>query len=191
MKVLEEKIVKEGKILPGNVLKVGNFLTHQLDVDFLMEMGKEIAGLYANAGINKILTIESSGIAVAVAAASFLHVPVVFAKKHASSNIAANTYVTKVASYTHNKVYNVVVSCEFLKEGDRVLLVDDFLACGNALLGLMDLVNQAGAETVGVAVAIEKGYQGGGDKLRAMGLRVESLANIDSMDEKKGIKFRS
>lgn len=189
MKALEEKILKEGKVLPGNVLKVSNFLNHQLDVDFLMEMGKEIARLYEGAGVNKILTIEASGIAIAVAAAAHLHVPVVFAKKHTSSNIAADTYVTQVASYTHNKIYNVVVSKEFLNKGDKVLVVDDFLACGNAIVGLTDLVSQSGAKTVGVAVAIEKGYQGGGDKLRHSGLRVESLAKIASMSAEDGIRF--
>ena len=189
MKALEEKIVREGKILPGNVLKVSHFLNHQLDVDFLMEMGCEVARIYEGAGVNKVLTIEASGIALAVAVAAHMHVPVLFAKKSASSNMSADKYSTQVASYTHQKLYNVVVSRDLLHEEDRVLIVDDFLACGNAVLGLMDLVNQAGGSVVGVTAAIEKGYQGGGDALRARGIRVESLAVIDEMSE-AGIRFR-
>ena len=189
MKALQEKILREGKVLPGNVLKVSHFLNHQLDVDFLMEMGKEIARRFENSGVTKILTIEASGIALAVAAAAYMHVPVLFAKKSASTNMSANKYVTKVASYTHNKVYNVVVSRDLLNEGDRVLIIDDFLACGNAMLGLIDLVHQAGGEVIGVSAAIEKGYQGGGDELRAANIRVESLAIIDEMSE-SGIRFR-
>ena len=189
MKALQEKILREGKVLPGNVLKVSHFLNHQLDVDFLMEMGKEIARRFEDSGVTKILTIEASGIALAVAAAAYMHVPVLFAKKSASTNMSANKYVTKVASYTHNKVYNVVVSRDLLNEGDRVLIIDDFLACGNAMLGLIDLVHQAGGEVIGVSAAIEKGYQGGGDELRASNIRVESLAIIDEMSE-SGIRFR-
>jgi xanthine phosphoribosyltransferase len=189
MKALEEKILREGKILPGNVLKVSHFLNHQLDVDFLMEMGREIARLFEGAGVNKILTIEASGIALAVAAAAHMHVPVLFAKKSASSNMSADKYTTEVASYTHKRVYHVVVSRDLLSADDRVLIIDDFLACGNAMIGLMDLVRQAGGEVVGVSAAIEKGYQGGGDKLRAENIRVESLAIIDEMTE-NGIRFR-
>ena len=189
MKALEEKILREGKVLPGNVLKVSHFLNHQLDVDFLMEMGKEMASLFEGEGVNKILTIEASGIALAVAAAAHMHVPVLFAKKSSSSNMSSSKYATKVASYTHNKVYNVVVSRDLLNEGDRVLIIDDFLACGNAMVGLIDLVRQAKAEVVGVSAAIEKGYQGGGDSLRAANIRVESLAIIEEMSE-MGIRFR-
>ena len=176
-------------MLPGNVLKVSHFLNHQLDVDFLMEMGKEIARRFENDGVTKILTIEASGIALAVAAAAHMHVPVLFAKKSASSNMSSDKYATEVASYTHNKVYHVVVSRDLLNEGDRVLIIDDFLACGNAMLGLIDLVRQAGGEVVGLSAAIEKGYQGGGDSLRAANIRVESLAIIDEMSE-SGIRFR-
>jgi xanthine phosphoribosyltransferase len=190
MKALEEKIVREGKILPGNVLKVNHFLNHQLDVDFLMEMGREVARLYENAGVNKILTIEASGIALAVVVAAHMHVPVLFAKKNSTTNLSEDKYTTQVASFTHQKVYNVVVSRELLNASDRVLIVDDFLACGNAVFGLIDLVAQAGGEVVGVTAAIEKGYQGGGDKLRAQGVRVESLAVIDEMTE-DGIRFRA
>lgn len=183
MKALEERILREGKVLPGDILKVSGFLNHQLDVDFLMQMGEEIARLYAGAGVNKILTIEASGIALAVAAAAHLHVPVVFAKKNATTNLSDDTlYSARVHSYTHEKDYNVIVSKEFLYPEDRVLLVDDFLAVGNALHGMIEIVNQAGAEVCGAAIAIEKGYQHGGDDLRAAGIRVESLAVIDSME---------
>jgi xanthine phosphoribosyltransferase len=190
MKALEEKILREGEILPGNILKVNHFLNHQLDVDFMMEMGREVARLYEGAGINKILTIEASGIAFAVAVAAHMHVPVLFAKKSSSSNMSEGKLITQVASFTHQKVYNVMVSSDLLHASDRVLIVDDFLACGNAVFGLMDLVSQAGGEVVGVTAAIEKGYQGGGDKLRAQGVRVESLAVIDEMTE-AGIRFRN
>ena len=190
MKALQEKILREGKVLPGNVLKVSHFLNHQLDVDFLMEMGKEIARRFENSGVTKILTIEASGIALAVAAAAYMHVPVLFAKKSASTNMSANKYVTKVASYTHNKVYNVVVSRDLLNEGDRVLIIDDFLACGNAIKGLMKIAGEAGAEVAGCAIAIEKGFQGGGDELRAAGIRVESLAIVESMTD-TSVTFRS
>lgn len=189
MKALEEKILKEGTVLPGNILKVGSFLNHQLDVDFLMEMGLEIARLFKDDNVTKILTVETSGIAVAMAAAAQLHIPVVFAKKHKSSNISGNLYTTVVHSYTHNVDYNIVVDSEFLKSEDKVLIVDDFLANGKALLGLIDIVNQAGAELVGCSCAIEKGFQKGGDMLREKGIRVESLAIVESMDD-TSVTFR-
>ncbi len=189
MKALEEKILSEGTVLPGDILKVGSFLNHQLDVDFLMEMGQEIARIYQGEKINKILTIETSGIAIAVAAATFMRVPVVFAKKNRSSNIDSATYSVKIHSYTHNNDYDAVVSKDFLAPEDRVLIIDDFLANGQALNGLLDIVKQAGATPVGVAIAIEKGFQHGGDKLRARGIRVESLAIIDEMTDNT-IKYR-
>lgn len=189
MKALEEKILKEGKVLPGNILKVGSFLNHQIDVDFTMEMGKEIAGLFANDGVNKILTIETSGIPIAVAAGAAMHVPVVFAKKHKSSNVSGEVLSTVVHSYTHGTDYTVVVEKDYLSESDNVLIVDDFLANGKALLGLIDIVGQAGAEVVGACCAIEKGFQKGGDSLRADGIRVESLAVIDSMSD-TSVTFR-
>lgn len=189
IKALEQKILAEGKIYPGKVLKVGSFLNHQLDVDFLMKMGEEIDRLYKDCGITRILTIETSGIAIAFAAAARLHIPVVFAKKNKSLNISSNVYTTQVTSYTYKKEYQVVVEKDFLNKDDKVLIIDDFLASGCALEGLMDLVKQAGAQTIGIAVAIEKGFQKGGDKLRAQGIRVESLAIIDSMDSDK-IVFR-
>ena len=150
---------------------------------FLLEMGKEIARLYGNAGVNKILTIETSGIPIAFAAAQFMNVPVVFVKKNKSGNIADNLYSSRVESFTRKNVYDAVVSKEFLGQGDNVLVIDDFLAKGNALTGIMDIINQAGAGLVGCAIAIEKGFQGGGDELRAKGIRVDSLAIIESMTD--------
>lgn len=190
MKALEEKILKEGVVLPGNILKVGSFLNHQIDADFNMEMGREIASLYAGDGITRVLTIETSGIALALAAASALHVPMVFAKKNRSSNLSGDLYQTVVHSYTHNTDYTVVVERQYLQPGDRVLIVDDFLANGKALIGLRELVEMAGATVAGAAVAIEKGFQGGGDSLRAQGMRVESLAIIESMSD-RSLCFRS
>lgn len=182
MKALEEKILAEGKVYPGNILKVGSFLNHRLDVEFLLEMGAEICRLFEDEEITKIVTIEASGIAIAMAAAVHMKIPVVFAKKNQSSNLSPDNYTSKVHSYTHNRVYDVILSKEFLDSGDKVLIIDDFLANGKALRGLMDIVSQAGAETVGISVAIEKGFQGGGDELRAEGIRVESLAIVESMN---------
>lgn len=189
MKALEEKILKEGKVLPGNILKVGSFLNHQIDVDFIMEMGRETARLFENEKITKILTIETSGIAIAVGAGAAMHVPVVFAKKHKSSNVSGEVLSTVVHSYTHGTDYTVVVEKDYIRPDDKILLVDDFLANGKALLGLIDIVEQAGAEVVGASCAIEKGFQKGGDSLRADGIRVESLAVIDSMSD-TSVTFR-
>lgn len=188
MKLLEDRIRKEGRILPGPVLKVSSFLNHQMDPALMMEMGREIGSLFAGERITKVLTIESSGIAVALAAGYALGVPVLFAKKHRTSNVSGNLYQTMVHSYTHGTDYTVVVEREFLKAEDRVLIVDDFLANGKAVEGLLDLIRQAGAETAGAAIAIEKAFQEGGPRLRAAGLRVESLARIQRMDE-QGIVF--
>lgn len=185
MQQMEEKILKEGQVLPGGILKVGNFLNQQIDTAFLSEIGKEIANLFDGSDATKILTIESSGIAIAVAAGIIMDIPVVFAKKHKTSNVDGDIYSTKVHSFTHGTDYDVVVSNDYLLSDDRVLLVDDFLANGNALRGLVDLCEQAGAEVVGAAVAIEKRFQGGGDALRAEGIRVEPLACIESMDDDK------
>lgn len=189
MKALEEKIISEGKVLPGNILKVGNFLNQQMDVEFIMEMGDEIARLFHDSGATKILTVETSGIAIAFAAAYAMKLPLVFAKKHASANMSGDTYTAEVASFTHKKVYQIAVSAEYIRKGEKVLLVDDFLAVGNALRGLMSICGQADAEVVGVAVAIEKQFQGGGDSLRAEGHRIEALAKIASLDEKNGVTF--
>lgn len=190
MKALEQKILKDGAIYPGNIVKVSNFLNHQLDADFLMEIGAEIARLFANCGITKIVTIEASGIAIALAAAAHMHIPAVFAKKHQSTNIAGDVYTSMIYSYTHQNQYMAVIAKEFIGKNDKVLIVDDFLARGNALRGLIDIVGQAGAEVIGISTAIEKGFQGGGDKLREEGYRVESLAVIDSMTD-DSITFRS
>ena len=189
LKALEEKILKEGTVLPGSILKVGSFLNHQIDPAFIIEMGKEISRIYAGNEVTKILTIEASGIAIAVGAGIVMNLPVVFAKKHNSSNVDGELYCSVVHSYTHGRDYNVVVSKEFIKPGDKVLIVDDFLANGKALLGLIDIVKQAKAEVVGCTCAIEKGFQRGGDNLRKEGVRVESLAVIESM-ENNMITFR-
>lgn len=189
MQLMEEKILAEGKVLPGGILKVGSFLNQQIDTVFLKEMGVEIARLFQGSGITKVLTIESSGIAIAAAAGMELGVPVVFAKKHKSSNVDGSVYTSVVHSYTHNTDYTIVVSSDYLCTDDTILLVDDFLANGKALVGLCDLVSQAGAKLAGAAVAIEKGFQGGGDALRAQGVRVESLAIIESMND-VSIAFR-
>lgn len=189
MKAMEEKIIREGEVLPGNILKVGNFLNQQIDTAFLKEIGIEIARLYKDSGVSKVFTIEASGIAIAVAAAYELDVPVVFAKKNRSDNISGGTYTAKVDSFTHKTTNTIVVSQEFINKGDKILIVDDFLANGNALIGLCRIVEQAGAEVAGAAIAIEKGFQRGGDSLREKGLRVESLAIVESMTE-DGIVFR-
>lgn len=183
MKALEEKILKEGKVLPGNVLKVGSFLNQQIDTAFSMEMGREICRLFGDCGVTKILTVEASGIAFAFAAGAQLGVPVVFAKKHASANISGETYSACVYSYTHQRNYEIVVSKEYIRTDDRLLILDDFLANGNAINGMLEIAAQAGATVVGCGAAIEKGYQGGGDALRRRGYRVESLAIIESMNE--------
>ncbi len=189
MKRLEEKILAEGKILPGPVLKVSSFLNHQMDPDLMMALGAEIAQRFQGDSVTKILTIESSGIAISIAAGAHMHIPVLFAKKHRTSNVSGVLYQTLVHSYTHGTDYTVVVEREFLKPEDRVLIVDDFLANGAAVEGLCDLICQAGATAVGAAIAIEKGFQEGGKKLREAGMRVESLAIVDQMDE-NGIRFR-
>lgn len=186
---LEQRILKDGKILPGNNLKVGSFLNQEIDTILLSHMADEIADLYKDAGVNKIMTVESSGIAVATAVGIKMGVPVIFAKKHHTSNIDGAEYSTSCYSYTHGKSYNIVISRDYLRDDDVVLLVDDFLAAGNALNSMIDLVNQAGATLAGCAIEIEKGFQGGGDKLRAQGIRVESMALIESMSE-DGITFR-
>ena len=191
MKLLEEKILKDGVIKTGNVLKVDSFLNHQIDVPFVAKLGEEFKKLFADRPINKILTIEASGIGIASIAAMYFNVPVVFAKKASGTNMDKDVYFTKIYSYTQNKVNEVVVSKRFLSVDDHVLIIDDFLANGCALEGLIEIVRQAGATVEGVGIAIEKGFQGGGDKLRASGIRVESLAIIEKMDsQSKTIEFR-
>lgn len=190
IRALEERILAQGKVLPGEILKVGDFLNQQIDPDLLMQMGNEIASLFKDSGVTKILTIESSGIAVAFAAGYAMGVPVVFAKKHASINLSDDILTSKVYSYTHQKTYDIVVSSDYISKDDTVLIVDDFLAKGNALNGLIEIIEKAGAGLAGAAIAIEKGFQGGGDALRAKGIRVESLAIIESMSD-DSLTFRS
>ena len=191
MKLLEEKIRLEGQILAGNVLKVGHFVNHQIDITLLREMARELGRLYADAHVTKVLTIEASGIALAAAVALEMRVPMVFAKKNATANVSGEVYTARVASFTHNRVYDVIVPCAYLSAEDRVLIVDDFLAQGNALCGLIDIVGMSGAAVVGCGIIIEKGFQGGGDALRKRGIRVESLALVDRMDAETGeISFR-
>lgn len=189
MLLMEEKILKEGQVLPGGILKVGSFLNQQIDTGFLRAMGQEIARLYSGSSVTKVMTIEASGIAIAAAAAMELGVPMLFAKKHKTSNVDGSVYSTVVHSFTHGTDYTVVVSRDYLLPEDTVLLVDDFLANGAALRGLVELCRQAGATVAGAAIAIEKSFQGGGDALRAAGVRVESLAVIDRMDGDR-ITFR-
>jgi len=188
MKLLEDKIISDGRILPGNILKVDNFLNHLIDVKLVTECCKEWYELYKDDGVTKILTIEASGIGIACLAATHFDVPVLFAKKSKSTNIDGEFYTSKVESYTHGRVYDVIASKNHLCPEDRVLIIDDFLANGNALKALIDIVKQSGATVVGVGIAIEKEYQGGGRIIRDMGYRVESLAKIKSMDE-NGIVF--
>ncbi len=192
MELLKRKIVEEGEVYEGNILKVDCFLNHQIDIPFMKEIGKEFHRLYKGADINKILTIEASGIAIGSMVAQEFGCPLVFAKKNKTKNIAGDVYVTPVESFTHGTTYNVMVSKRFLGKGDKVLIVDDFLAVGNALRGLIQMVKESGAELVGCGTVIEKGYQHGGDEIRAQGIRVESLAIIESMDAKTGnIVFRN
>ncbi len=189
MELLKERIKKDGLVYPGNILKVGSFLNHQLDIELLMEMGREVKRRYDGVKITKILTVEASGIAIATAFGVVMGLPVLFAKKHASTNLAGEVYSSRVHSYTHGNYYNMVVEKQFLSPDDSVLIVDDFLAVGGALNGLIDIVNQSGASLSGCAIAIEKAYQGGGDKLRTQGIRIESLAMVESMTDSE-VNFR-
>ena len=191
MQLLEERIRRDGTVKPGNVLKVDSFLNHQMDVELFNEMGKEFRRLFPSKEINKILTIEASGIGIACIAAQYFQVPVVFAKKSQSINLDGEQYTTKIESFTHKRVYDVIVAKKFLNEQDHVLIIDDFLANGCAVAGLIDLVHSAGASIEGVGIAVEKGFQTGGKLLRDKGVRVESLAIVESMNEDTGeIVFR-
>ncbi|MBR9941418.1 xanthine phosphoribosyltransferase [Lachnospiraceae bacterium Marseille-Q4251] len=191
MKLLEDRIRRDGVVKEGNVLKVDRFLNHQMDIELFQEIGKEFKRRFTNENVNKILTIEASGIGIACIAAESFHVPVVFAKKTQTKNIAGEVYTTQVESFTHGRIYDIIVSKEFLGKGDRVLLIDDFLANGKALEGLAQLVQDSGAELVGAGVVIEKGFQRGGDAIRAKGIHLESLAIVESMNDKTGeIVFR-
>ena len=188
MKLLEDRILKDGKIGAGNVLKVDSFVNHQIDVPFISRLGEEFYRLYQDEDVTKILTIEASGIGIACLTAAYFNVPVVFAKKTPTNNISGDVYTSEVYSYTHKTTYTIRLSKEFLSPEDRVLIIDDFLAKGSALLALLKLVHDAGASVVGAGIVIEKAYQPGGDIVRGQGVRVESLARIASMDE-DGVKF--
>lgn len=191
MQLLEERIRRDGIVKPGNVLKVDSFLNHQMDVKLFEEMGKEFRRLFPSDKINKILTIEASGIGIACITARYFQVPVVFAKKSQSINLDGDQFTTKIESFTHKRVYDVIVARKFLGKDDHVLIIDDFLANGCAVAGLIDLVESAGASIEGVGIAIEKGFQEGGALLRSKGVRVESLAIVDSMNAETGeIIFR-
>lgn len=191
MKLLEERIRKDGTVKAGNVLKVDSFLNHQMDIDLFNEMGKEWARLFSDCPITKILTIEASGIGIACVAAQYFHVPVIFAKKAQSLNIDGEVYSTKIQSFTHKKVYDVIVSKKFICPEDHILIIDDFLANGRALEGLLEIVSEAGATVEGIGIAVEKGFQEGGDLIRSKGIRVESLAIVESMNDETGeIIFR-
>lgn len=189
MELLKARIRKDGIVRGSDVLKVDSFLNHQMDIALFQEMGKEWAKRFEGARVNKILTIEASGIGIAAIVAQSFDSPVVFAKKSQSKNISGDVYTTKVTSFTHDRVYDVIVNKRFLNEENRVLIIDDFLANGAALTGLIDLVKQSGATLVGCGIAIEKAFQPGGANLRAQGVRIESLARVASMSEDEGVIF--
>ncbi|MBP3435792.1 MAG: xanthine phosphoribosyltransferase [Clostridia bacterium] len=182
MKLLEDRILQDGQFLPGNVLKVDSFLNHQIDVAFVCKLGQEFERLFRDAGVTKILTIEASGIGIACLTAQYFGVPVVFAKKSKTTNIFGDVYTATVESYTHGTTSQIIVSSRFLQPEDRVLIIDDFLANGQALNGLIQVVETAGATVVGAGIVFEKAFQPGGDLIRSRGIRVESLARIAAMD---------
>ena len=189
MKLLEDRILKDGRVYPGDVLKVDSFLNHEIDVPFISKLGEEFYRLYKGEGVTKILTIEASGIGIACLTAAYFDCPVLFAKKSETSNLGADVYTSEVYSYTHKKTYTIRVEKEFLRPDDRVLIIDDFLAMGSALKGLTELVKKSGATIAGVGIVIEKAFQPGGDEIRGTGVRVESLARIASMDDCGKITF--
>ena len=190
MQALENKILKEGKVYPGAVLKVGGFLNHRIDVPFLFSMASEVADYFKNDGVTLILTVEASGIAFATAVAYYMNLPVLFAKKSKTSNVSSSVYSAPVHSYTHGSDYNMVVEKDFIANTDKVLVLDDFLANGCAVEGLIKIINAAGAKLAGVGIEIEKGFQKGGDKLREQGVKLLSLAIVDDMTEDGKITFR-
>ena len=189
MQLLEDRIRRDGKVAPGDVLRVDSFINHQMDVALLAQLAAEFHRLFREDGVDKVLTIEASGIGIACLTAQAFGVPMVFAKKAKTNNLPDTVYTSTVRSYTHGTVNSIVVSREFLRPGERVLLIDDFLAHGEALGGLIDLVNQAGGTVVGAGIVIEKAFQDGGDELRRQGIRVESLARIASMSVEDGVQF--
>lgn len=190
MELLKQRILQDGKVKPGHILKVDSFLNHQMDIALFGEIGKEFKRIFDGCDVTKILTIEASGIGIACITAQFFDVPVVFAKKSKTKNIAGEVYTSKVESFTHGRMYDIIVSKDFLKPEDRVLIIDDFLANGSALQGLISLVRDAGATLVGAGIAIEKGFQPGGRMLRGQGIRVESLAIVEAMSPETGVTFR-
>mgnify|MGYP004449064391 FL=1 len=189
MQLLKERILKDGTVKPGNVLKVDSFLNHQMDIALINEIGKEFKRRFQDRNINKILTIEASGIGIACIVAQYFDAPVVFAKKAKSINLDGEMYCTKVESFTHKRTFDVILSKKFLGPEDHVLLIDDFLANGCALMGLIDIVKESGASLEGAGIVIEKGFQDGGRKIREMGIQLESLAIIDSMTD-DSVTFR-
>lgn len=190
MQLLKDRIRKDGIIRPGNILKVDSFLNHQMDIGLFEEIGKEFKRRFADSEVTKILTIEASGIGIACITAQYFGVPVVFAKKTQTKNIAGEVYTSKVESFTHGRVYDIIVSRDYLRSEDKVLIIDDFLAKGSALMGLIHLIRDAGATLAGAGIVIEKGFQEGGELVRAEGVRVESLAIIESMSVENGVVFR-
>lgn len=191
MELLKERIQKDGRIKGKEILKVDSFLNHQMDIELFEEIGKEFRRRFGDVQVTKLLTIESSGIGIACITARYFKVPVIFAKKNKTKNIAGDVYTSQVESFTHGRVYDIMVAKEFLGKEDKVLLIDDFLANGKALEGLAQIVKDSGAELIGAGVVIEKGFQPGGDCLRKKGIRLESLAIIDAMDESsQTITFR-
>lgn len=189
MKSLEEKILKDGIVKDGKVLTVDSFLNHQMDINLFSDIGREFYRLFGKENITKIVTIEASGIGIACIAAQYFNVPVVFAKKSKTSNIIGEVYSSRIYSFTHECFTDIYIKKSYLSKNDNVLIIDDFLAKGGALEGLLNIVNESGAELAGAGIVIEKGFQGGGDSIRARGVRVESLAVIDSMEDGK-IIFR-
>ena len=186
MQLLEERILRDGKVAPGNVLRVDSFINHCMDIDLLEQLAEEFYRLFKDERVDRVLTIEASGIAIATLVARLFKVPLVFAKKSKSSNIPDTVYSCPVKSYTHGNVNTVIVTRDYLRAGERVLLIDDFLAHGEALRGLINVVEQAGGSVVGAGILVEKAYQQGGADVRAMGVRVESLARVASMDDQTG-----
>ncbi len=189
MQVLKDRIRKDGIVLPGDILKVGSFLNHQMDIALFNEIGREFARRFSGVPVTRILTIEASGIGIACVTAQYFNVPVVFAKKAKTSNVADDVYRVGVKSFTHGRTYEALVQRDFLSPSDSVLIIDDFLANGCALEGLVSIVREAGASLAGAGIVIEKGFQGGGARLRASGVRVESLAVIERMDTDGTIVF--
>ena len=189
MELLKQRIRQDGKVKGTDVLKVDSFLNHQMDIKLFGEIGKEFKRRFADCEIDKILTIEASGIGIACIVAQYFDCPVIFAKKNQTKNIAGDVYTSEVESFTHGRIYQIRVAKEFLNPGDKVLIIDDFLANGAALMGLSRLVVDAGAELVGAGIVIEKAFQPGGDMLREKGVRIESLARVKSLSETDGVEF--